>query len=342
MKLSWEPVRLRLRAPLATAHGEIGERHGFLVHIDDDGRGEASPLPWLGTEDAQTCARALDAAATALRDVAAPRTVEDIALPPFLDATPAARHGVELALLDGVARRCGVPLRRLLDARAPDVVPVSALLAAREPAALARETRAATDEGFGTLKLKVAHAPVEEDLARAAVVRDAAGPDVRVRLDANAGWDEATALDALRRLARLDVELCEQPASDVAGLRRLRGATPVPIAADESVPRANGELLDAVDAIVLKPMALGGILPALRWARRAREHGLRVIVTTSLDGAIARLGAAQLAAALLASGPLPDAGLATGRLLANDVCEDPAAPVHGRIALPGAAGLGAP
>ena len=87
---------------------------------------------------------------------------------------------------------------------------------------------------------------------------------------------------------------------------------------------------------------MGGILPALRWARRAREHGLRVIVTTSLDGAIARLGAAQLAAALLASGPLPDAGLATGRLLANDVCEDPAAPVHGRIALPGAAGLGAP
>jgi L-alanine-DL-glutamate epimerase-like enolase superfamily enzyme len=108
------------------------------------------------------------------------------------------------------------------------------------------------------------------------------------------------------------------------------------------VPRANGELLDAVDAVVLKPMVLGGILPALRWARRARQHGLRVIVTTSLDGAIARLGAAQLAAALLAQGALPDAGLATGRLLANDVCEDPAPPMHGRIALPSTPGLGAP
>ena len=341
MKLTWKPVRLRLRAPLATAHGEIREREGFLVRVDD-GRGEASPLPWLGTEDAQSCARALEAAADALQYVEAPRRIEDIALPPFLDAMPAARHGVELALLDVVARNCGVPLRRLLDVRAADVVPVSALLSAREPASLAREARGAADEGFGTLKLKVAHAPIEEDLARAAVVRDAAGPDVRLRLDANAGWDEATALDALRWLARLDVELCEQPAPDVAGLRRLRGATPVAIAADESVPHSNGELLDAVDAVVLKPMVLGGILPALRWARGAREHGLRIVITTSLDGTLARLGAAQLAAALLASGPLPDAGLATGRLLANDVCGDPAPPVHGRITLPPAPGLGAP
>jgi L-alanine-DL-glutamate epimerase-like enolase superfamily enzyme len=240
-----------------------------------------------------------------------------------------------------MAYRRGVPLRRLLDVRAPDVVPVSALLAAREAAALAREARAAAEEGFGTLKLKVAHAQIEEDLARAAVVRDAAGPTVRLRLDANGGWDEPTALDALRRLARLEVELCEQPASDVASLKRLRGATPVAIAADESVRRANGELLDAVDAVVLKPMVLGGLLPALRWAHRAIERGLRVVVTTSLDGAIARLGAAQLAAALLAKGPLPDAGLATGRLLANDVCDDPAPPVHGRIALPSAPGLGA-
>jgi o-succinylbenzoate synthase len=341
VNLTWEPVRLRLRSPLATARGEIRERNGFLVRIDE-GRGEAYPLPWLGTEDAQTCARVLEAAADALRRVPQPRALDEIALPTFLDATPAARHGVELALLDVVARRLGMPLRRLLHAGAPDVVPVSALLAARDPATLAREARTAADEGFGTVKLKVAHAPIEDDLARAAVVRDAAGPTVRLRVDANGGWDEPTAVDALRRLARLNVELCEQPAADVATLRRLRGATPVPIAADESVPRSNADVLDAVDVVVLKPMALGGILPALRWARRAREHGLGVVVTTSIDGALARLGAAQLAAAFLASGPSPDAGLATGRLLANDVCDDPAPPLRGRIALPSTPGLGAP
>ena len=89
-------------------------------------------------------------------------------------------------------------------------------------------------------------------------------------------------------------------------------------------------------------MVLGGLLPALDWARRARRRGLQTVVTTSLDGAIARLGAAHLAAALLAGGPAPDAGLATGRLLDGDVCDDPAPPSGGRISLPGAPGLGLP
>ena len=341
MKLTWQPIRLRLRAPLVTAHGEIRERDGFVVRLDE-GRGEASPLPWFGTEDAAACARALTYAAEALAKMRKPERLEELALPPWLDAAPAARHAVELALLDVLAQRASLPLRRLLHPRAAGEVPVSALLSSREPAALAREARAAAAEGFGTVKLKVAHAPIEDDLARAAVVRDAAGPDVRLRLDANGGWSEPSALDALRRLARLSIELCEQPSLEVESLRRLRGATPVAIAADESVPRSDGELLDAVDALVLKPMVLGGLLPALTWARRARDHGLRVVVTTSLDGTLGRLGAAQLAAALLAEEPMPDAGLATGHLLENDVCEDPAPPARGRIALPESPGLGAP
>jgi L-Ala-D/L-Glu epimerase len=341
MKLSWIPAHVRLRAPLLTAHGELRERDGFLVRVGD-GRGEACPLPWFGTEDVAACARALSAAAEALAPARAPARLEELALPAWLDVTPAARHAIELALLDELAQRTSVPLRRLLHAGAADEVAVGALLAAREPAALAREASAAAAEGFGTVKLKVAHAPLDEDLARAAVVRDAAGPGVRLRLDANGGWDEPSALNALRRLASLDVELCEQPCADVASLRRLRGATPVPIAADESVPRSNGELLHAVDAIVLKPMVLGGVLPALAWARQARAHGLRALVTTTLDGTIARLAAAQLAGALLAFGPMPDAGLATGRLIDRDVCEDPAPPTRGRILLPSAPGLGAP
>jgi o-succinylbenzoate synthase len=341
VKLTWTPVRVRLRAPLLTAHGEVRGRDGFLVRLDE-GCGEACPLPWFGTEDMAACAGALAAAAEALAAARAPERLEDVQLPAWLDATPAARHAIELALLDGLAQRAGIPLRRLLHAGALDEVPVGALLAAREPAALAREAWAAAAEGFGTVKLKVAHGPLADDLARAAVVRDAAGPGVRLRLDANGGWDEPSALNALRRLARLNVELCEQPSMDVDSLRRLRGATPVPIAADESVPRSNGEVLNAVDAVVLKPMVLGGLLPALEWARRARAHGLRALVTTSLDGAVARLGAAQLAAALLADGPMPDAGLATGRLLERDVCEDPAPPTRGRVALPEKPGLGAP
>ena len=62
MKLSWKPVSVRLRAPVLTAHGELRDRDGFLVRVDE-GRGEACPLPWFGTEDAAACERALSVAA---------------------------------------------------------------------------------------------------------------------------------------------------------------------------------------------------------------------------------------------------------------------------------------
>src|SRR5207253_10455653 len=136
-------------------------------------------------EDLATCARALARAAETLAPLPPPSCIEDISLD--LQDAPAARHAVELALLDSLARRRGMPLARLLDPPAATQVPVGVLLSAREPAALAREARSAAFAGFGTVKLKVAGAPLEDDLARAAVVRDAAGPAVRLRLDANGG-----------------------------------------------------------------------------------------------------------------------------------------------------------
>jgi L-alanine-DL-glutamate epimerase-like enolase superfamily enzyme len=81
-------------------------------------------------------------------------------------------------------------------------------------------------------------------------------------------------------------------------------------------------------------------LPALALARRALQRGRQVIVTTSLDGAIARAGAAHLAAAVLAEGDQPAAGLATGALFAEDLCEDVLATRRGVVRIPETAGLG--
>jgi o-succinylbenzoate synthase len=331
--MRYAPYRLALRTPVRTSRGELRERTGFQVWIGE-GRGEAAPLQEHGTETQAECERALSAAVPRIRPV---DHIEQLDV--LLDGLPpAARCGIELALLDDLALRRGISVARLLDSASRDEVRVSALLTGVDPAALAREARSLTQEGFGTLKLKVAHRSLDEDLARTAVVRDAAGPEARIRVDANGGWSEAEALDALRRLARLDLELCEQPVADVAAMGRLRGATPVRIAADELLadPRSRQAAIEASDLLILKPMVLGGLLPALRLARGA---GVPAIVTTTLDGAIARLGAAHLAAALP---PGPDAGLATGRLLASDLCADPAAPVGGRIRLPPRAGLGLP
>ena len=159
-----------------------------------------------------------------------------------------------------------MPLARLLDPAAALRVPVSALLGARGNAELAREAAQAMADGFGTVKLKVGF---DDDFARAAVVRDAAGPSMKLRLDANGAWTAPQALLRMAELARLGIELCEQPTPDLDGL----GGAAVAIAADELVLTDFEASLDRAQVVVLKPMLLGGLLPALRLARRAVEAG---------------------------------------------------------------------
>jgi len=320
-ELEVRPYRLRFRNVLRTAHGTFEFRDGFVVLAHEGGlvgRGEAAPLPELGTETLERCGAEL-LRASAHR----------------LPQTPAARHAVELALLDLRAQREGVPLAALLDSRAVREVPCSALLSAGTMPELAREAQRAVAEGFATLKLKVG---LDDDFARAAVVRDAVGSRVKLRLDANCAWTMAQALRRLEELSSLDIELCEQPTADLVGLR----GGPVAIAADELVAQDPQAALERADVLVLKPMLLGGLMPALELGRAAIARGLRVVVTTSLDGAIGRAGAAHLAAALLAIGvgPRPAAGLATGRLLENDLCADTLAPRGGMVRISAAPGLG--
>ena len=187
-------------------------------------------------------------------------------------------------------------------------------------------------------------APLAAEEARLAAVRNAVGPVVALRLDANGAWpDAAHALRALERLARFGIELVEQPvpAPDVAALAAVRGARVVPIAADESA--ADAASLErvlaagAADVVVVKPSALGGLRAAERAAQRARAAGCQVLVTSLLDGAVARAAALALAAAQ--PGPLRAAGLATGALLAADLA--PGERIVGGAALtPSGVGIG--
>lgn len=323
LTLDLRSFRLPLRTPLATAHGGRTAVEGLLLRVrDGEGRvglGEVTPCPGFGTESLPEAAEALGA----VRMARAPASLEDIGQATVqLGARPAARAGVELALLDLLARTRGVPLCRLLGAPGAGPVGVNALLGATSAAELAEQGRAAVDAGFRTLKVKVGTLPAEEDAARLAALRSAVGAQVRLRVDANAGWSEPEARRRLAQLARSGLEYAEQPvaAPDVAALRRLRAVAPV--AADEALGRPggaeavlDGELGPAADVLILKLPVLGGILPALRLAGRARARGLEVVLTSALDGAVLRAAGAHLALAL---GNGKDHGLATGVLLVED------------------------
>jgi o-succinylbenzoate synthase len=193
--------------------------------------------------------------------------------------------------------------------------------------------------GCTTAKVKVAdHADsLAEDLARVEAVRSALGPAGRVRVDANAAWPVDVAVRSLRLLERAagGLEYAEQPCRTLDELAAVRRAVDVPIAADESIRRADDPLRVAVagaaDIAVIKGTPLGGVRRALRVAEAA---GLPCVVSSALETSVGLAGQLALAGALP---ELPYAcGLGTLSLLTGDLVDDGVSlrPVGGSLPVP--------
>jgi O-succinylbenzoate synthase len=170
-----------------------------------------------------------------------------------------------------------------------------------------------------------------DDLERVAAVRDAldaAGPGGRIRVDANGGWTVEQALRLLRQLDRYSLEYAEQPCATLGELAELRRFIDIPVAADESIRRAEDPLrvraAGAADIVMVKVQPLGGVRLALRVAQAC---GLPVVVSSAVDTSVGLAAGVALAAALPA---LPYAcGLATMSLLSGDVTAEPLAEAGG-------------
>jgi O-succinylbenzoate synthase len=186
--------------------------------------------------------------------------------------------------------------------------------------------------GCRTAKVKVAEPgqPESDDIARVAAVRDAIGPGGRVRIDANGGWDTDQAERLLKALAVFDLEYAEQPCATLDEMAELRRRVDVPLAADESIRRADDPLrvraAGAADVVVLKAQPLGGVRQALQIADAC---GLPVVVSSAVESSVGLAAGVSLAAALP---ELPYAcGLATMSLLAGDVTAEPLAEAGGEL-----------
>jgi o-succinylbenzoate synthase len=210
-------------------------------------------------------------------------------------------------------------------------IPVNATVPAVAPERAAAIVRSS---GCGTAKVKVADssADLAADLARLEAVRDALGPSGRIRIDANGAWDVDTAVRVIPayQTAAGGLEYVEQPCATVEDLAAVRRRVPVPIAADESIRRADDPRLvaklGAADVAVLKVQPLGGVRAALRIAE---ELALPVVVSSALETSVGIAAGVALAAALP---DLPYAcGLATVSLLTADVVADPLVPMAGAI-----------
>jgi o-succinylbenzoate synthase len=210
-----------------------------------------------------------------------------------------------------------------------DRVPVNVTVPAVGPAAA---HALVTSSGCRTAKVKVAERgqSLADDVARVEAVRDALGSDGAIRVDANGAWDTGQARRALRELGAFGLEYAEQPCATLAEMAELRRTVDVPLAADESIRRAEDPLTvratGSCDIVVLKAQPLGGVRAALAVAQAC---GLPVVVSSAVETSVG------LAAGVAFAAALPElryaCGLATMSLLDGDVTAAPLATRTGML-----------
>jgi o-succinylbenzoate synthase len=354
----WARYRIPFRAPYETARGAIEHRQGIIVRLDTDagvhGLGEGS----LDPSESEDVVSVLQSHIQTIGSYLTQEPFDDLSdvLGPYLqggEAARAANCAFETAIADAAARTADCRLAEMMRYRpetgrlSADVraeVPVNATIAVRNPVDGAAAASKAVASGFRCLKLKVGmQDSIEAELAGVMSIREAIGPVVGLRLDANGSWDEPTAIDMIRALEACDIELVEQPvpANDLDALGRVRAAVATRVAADEAVVDLDSaeRALGCSDVLVLKLMRLGGPATASMVAEAAHLSGRSALITTSVDTGIGTALALHLAATL------PDEGLAHGLatldLLEDDIIEEPGLPVvNGIMRLPDRSGLG--
>jgi L-alanine-DL-glutamate epimerase-like enolase superfamily enzyme len=294
-----------LTSPFRIAIGEMTAANDLLVRVRTDqgvtGLGEACPFPPITGETQATNA----AAAKAIREMIIgkdPLAIDDLVrlIGPLVHSNPSAVAAFDMAFFDILGQVAGLPLFRLLGGT-KSVFETDITTSIDTLEKMTAEAKGYADKGYKTLKVKVG-LDADEDYARIAAIRDAVGPKVAVRIDANQGWTVPNAIYALRKMAPLNIQFCEQPvlASDVAGLRAVRAQSPIAIMADEALfgPADAVKLVraEACDTFNIKLMKAGGILNAVRIAHVADAANMRCMVGCMLETNLALTAAAHVVA----------------------------------------------
>ncbi|MFD1632133.1 dipeptide epimerase (plasmid) [Haloplanus ruber] len=328
-----------LAEPFEISLGTQREASSVLVTVETEagvtGHGEGSPLPPVTGETQAAAVETVRGVAGLIkgRDVADYRElVSDVraAVPGAVSAL----FAVETAILDAYCREVDLPLSALFGGP-PEPVTTDMTIPILTPERAAERATEAVSAGYDHLKIKTG-SDVAEDAERVRAVARVA-PDASLKVDANQGWTVKETGRFADQMAEsgVSLELIEQPvpASDVAGLARVRERVGVPIAADEAVfsPADASRIVreGAADVINAK-LGKSGPLAVADIAAIAEAADLELMVGCMLESAVGIHTSAHVVAGL---GGFDYVDLDGNRLLAADVVED-GGPVHS-IAGPG-------
>jgi len=365
-RLDAYPFRLPLRRDFRWASLEQQLGHFVFVEVHTDsgisGIGEAIPLPDWGGDHGRPGGETPGSVLDIIRGVIAPALTgldptaieaAHMAMDRVLRGHSYARCAVDIALHDILGQVAGLPLYRLIGGAVRPCVQVAHMIGIMSTDDARDEARASCVDGISALQIKGGADP-ERDIATVRAIREAVGPEVFLRLDANQGYARAKqAARVLSRMAGL-LDMVEQPVADRAEMAALTAASEIDVIADESCWDACDAIEivrdRAADAISIYLAKAGGLAPARRVAAVAMAAGLPCDVNGSLESGIGNAANLHFA---LASPPVTlacviplnaPAGRLTsqvaGRYFEDDIIGEPLAVRDGQLLPPERPGLG--
>ncbi len=277
-----------LAASFTISRGSRTEARVVVAEISHDGvigRGECVPYAHYG-ESVEGVVASIEAMADAIADGLDRQALQDALAP------GAARNALDCALWDFEAKGGGEPVWRLAGLAEPGPLITAYTLSLDSPQAMGEA--AGANAARPLLKLKLGGEAVIE---RVAAVR-AAAPDARIIVDANEAWTVELLQQASPELARLGVEMIEQPlpAGSDGGLKGIDRL--VPLCADESChdTASLAGLDERYDIVNIKLDKTGGLTEALALADAAQAAGLGLMVGCMIGTSLAMAPATLVAA----------------------------------------------
>jgi L-alanine-DL-glutamate epimerase-like enolase superfamily enzyme len=306
------------------------------------GYGEGSPFTPVTAETQQSAIVMAKALAETIRGrdpFAVAQIVSD--MDAFAPDNPSSKAALEMAVWDVCGKLAGEPVCCMLG-RFRDTFETDKTVFLEPPDIMAQAAKEVVRDGFKVIKVKVGQAP-EMDTARLRAIREAVGPNIRIRIDANEGWTPAEAVKCLRQIDQYQVEFAEQPIAhwDWAGMKFVRDNVPMPVMADEAVhvehDAIEGVRRDAIDMINIKLMKSGGILHGARIATVAEAANLKCMVGCMEETKVGLSAAAHL---VCAQKSIRYADLDAALFLAEDPVSGGMEVKDGMVVMPKAPGLG--
>lgn len=201
--------------------------------------------------------------------------------------TVTALSGIDIALWDIKGKYYDAPVSELLGGRFRESVQAYATGSFRREGVdrvqdVADEVAGYAREGFHGVKIKIGF-DVEEDLRSIAAARDAIGPELRLMIDANHGYDLLEAIEVGKRAERYNIDWFEEPVlpEQLSTYRAVREGQPIPVASGENWHGRYAMLeplsTRAVDIVQPDVCGVGGFSEMRRVVDMAAMFGVRLV-----------------------------------------------------------------